>query len=281
MSEPATVSRSDLPQPATTPGRSAAPRSSSAVDRSDILRLEAAAALGWQSSDQEKLGDWRLRAEGGFTGRANSVLPLGEAGMSLPEAGAAVRAWYRSRGLPACVAVPFPLAGPGDDPLDAFLAGDGWTIRPGRGIVMTASSTTLRRPGAAVAVTIDERPDEAWFEVYHYRGQPAPPAARRLVMSAPWQAFASVYDGKTIVAIGRVAVAEGWAGLTAMEVVHTHRRRGLASSVIAALADTAADQGAQQLYLQVDDTNTGAQALYARHGFTPRHRYHYRIRAAH
>ena len=42
----------------------------------DELALEAVAARGWRAAETAELGGWLLRADGGFTGRANSVLPL-------------------------------------------------------------------------------------------------------------------------------------------------------------------------------------------------------------
>ncbi|MFD0595838.1 hypothetical protein ACFQZ4_28950 [Catellatospora coxensis] len=48
----------------------------------------------------EELGAWRLRAAGGYTGRANSALPVGDPGLPLPEAIDAVVAFYRRQGLP-------------------------------------------------------------------------------------------------------------------------------------------------------------------------------------
>jgi N-acetylglutamate synthase len=61
--------------------------------------LERAAALHWQAPETEPLGEWRLRAGAGFTGRANSALPLGDPGLPLPEAVTAVEDWYRRRDL--------------------------------------------------------------------------------------------------------------------------------------------------------------------------------------
>jgi ribosomal protein S18 acetylase RimI-like enzyme len=127
------------------------------------------------------------------------------------------------------------------------------------------------------AMTLAAEPDEDWLSRYHYRGTVLPPIARRLLLSAPWQAFGSVRaDGQTI-AIGRVAAAGGWAGLTAIEVDLGHRRRGLGRAVTGALAAAAADRGLTGLYLQVEAENTVAQALYHRLGFTDHHRYHYRV----
>lgn len=83
------------------------------------------------------------------------------------------------------------------------------------------------RGGALVRIT--SRPDDGWLARYHCRGRELPPAALRLLLSAPWQAFASAVTGGQTVAIGRVSIAAGWAGLTAIEVAPEHRRTGLGS----------------------------------------------------
>jgi len=62
-----------------------------------VTDLERAAALHWQAPDIQPLGDWLLRAAAGFTGRANSALPVGDPGLPLPDAVAAVEDWYRRR----------------------------------------------------------------------------------------------------------------------------------------------------------------------------------------
>jgi hypothetical protein len=66
-----------------------------------------------------------LRAARGFTGRANSALAVGDPGVPLDDALAAVGDWYRARGLPAMIAVPMPLPGAGSAPraLDDYLSG--------------------------------------------------------------------------------------------------------------------------------------------------------------
>ena len=73
--------------------------------------LERVAAAHWRGTEEEWLGDWLLRAAGGFTGRANSALPLGDPGLPLDDALAAVTRWYRERGLAPMIAVPAPLHG--------------------------------------------------------------------------------------------------------------------------------------------------------------------------
>jgi len=240
-----------------------------------IGALEGAAAGSWRAPEQERLGGWLLRAGTGFTGRANSALAVGEPGRPLGEAVKAVCAWYRARGLPPMIAVPFPMAGAGASAVDRYLEARGWRVRSGAAIVMTAPPGLIA--SADGLVELDPEPDQAWLGRYHYRGTELPAIARRLLLSAPWQAFGSVRaDGQTI-AIGRVAAADGWAGLTAIEVDPGHRRQGLASKVTGALAAAAAGRGVTGLYLQVEEENAGARALYRRLGFTDHHRYHYRV----
>jgi len=132
----------------------------------------------------------------------------------------------------------------------------------------------------AERVDLHLEPTRAWLDHYHYWGQRLPPIARQLLVSAPFQAFASIRRNGRIVAIGRVAVADGWGGLTAVEVHPGHRRTGLATAITAALAAAAAAHGAASLYLQVTAGNQAARALYARAGFTEHHGYHYRVAPA-
>jgi ribosomal protein S18 acetylase RimI-like enzyme len=180
------------------------------------------------------------------------------------------------------IAVPAPLTGPPGE-LDGLLDERGWTYRDGPAVVMTASPAAIAGPapaGAAPArppVSVADAPDEAWLGMYHYRGQALPPVARRLLMSAPWQAFASVREDGQTIAIGRVAADAGWAGITAIETAPQHRRRGLATAVTAALAARAVRHGDAGLYLQVEDGNAAARRLYEGMGFAGHHRYHYRV----
>ncbi|NJQ00995.1 GNAT family N-acetyltransferase [Streptomyces sp. PLAI1-29] len=76
-------------------------------------------------------------------------------------------------------------------------------------------------------------------------------------------------------AVGRCVVDGRWAGFSAVETAPELRRRGLASRVMAALADRALAEGASAAYLQVETDNEAARALYGRLGFTVHHRYHH------
>jgi len=234
--------------------------------------LERAAALHWQAPDIQPLGEWLLRAAGGFTGRANSALPLGDPGLPLPEAVAAVEDWYRRRDLRPMIVLP---QGAGPDPLPAYLAERSWVPRPGPAFVMTAAVADL--PARPCDVRFSPEPDAAFLGLYRYRGQDLPPIARTLMMSAPWQAFGTICrDGRTV-ACGRISVAGDLGVLTAVEVDATCRRQGLGAAITSGLAAAAAGQGARRILLQVETGNAPARALYLRCGFRDSHRYHYVI----
>lgn len=245
--------------------------------------LETLAADHWQAAATERLGQWLLRADGGFTGRANSALALGDPGMPLPEALPAVRDWYAGQGLTpmACLATGRP-----GDPDAGTLAATrdafdraGWLERPGAGaFVLTGSAGALRgaaRPPDGLRLALLDSPDDEWLQVYNYRGRPLPDRARRLLHSAPEQVFAAVVDGDRTVAVARGSLAHAWAGITAVEVVPTHRRRGLARLLCTALAGWSWERGARSVFVQVGVDNEAALALYLGCGFERHHRYDY------
>jgi N-acetylglutamate synthase len=240
-----------------------------------IADLERVAALGWRAPEESSLGDWVLRAAEGFTGRANSVLAIGDPGLPIDAAIAQARGWYAERGLSTLISTAFPVGRPDASEVDRFLRDHGWPVLRGA-IVMTASAEAVARQ--ADGVEVRDEPDEDWLDLYRYRGERPPPISRRLLNSAPWQAFGSVrLDGHTV-AIGRVAVAAAWAGLTAIEVAPNYRRRGLGRLVTQALLAAAMTRDdVSGVYLQVDDTNSAARALYRQLGFADHHAYHYRV----
>ncbi|MGH3360345.1 MAG: GNAT family N-acetyltransferase, cg3035/Rv0428c family, partial [Nocardioidaceae bacterium] len=72
-------------------------RSASAYSVDELTRI---CTRGWPPTESEPLGEWLLRAAGGFTGRANSVAVHGEPGLDFAAAIERVIAYYTDRGLP-------------------------------------------------------------------------------------------------------------------------------------------------------------------------------------
>lgn len=264
------------------PARAAPPHRALAV-----ADLERVMALHWRAPVAEPLGTWLLRSAEGFTNRANSVLAAGLPGADLGEAVARGRAWYAARGRPALAALPRPFDEAPDvaelAAVAAAFAADGWRVIPDRGaFVLTAATAALAAPpGVAppdppgLRVRLAATPDARWLGLYHYRGEPLPPIATTLLVSAPEQTFVSVLDGDRTVAVGRGSLGGGWAGVTAVEVDAGYRRRGLARLVLARVAAWAGERGARSTYVQVADTNAVARRLYESAGFAHHHRYDY------
>jgi ribosomal protein S18 acetylase RimI-like enzyme len=250
-----------------------------------ITDLERIAAAHWRGTEEEWLGGWLLRAAEGFTGRANSALPLGDPGMPLDQALDAVTEWYRARGLPPMIVVPMGLAAdPAGHQLDRHLSERQWLMRPGPAFVMLADLPLGVRPHELLPgreVRLSPEPDDAWAARYHYRGQDhLPPVARKVLTSAREQLFVSIRDGGSVLAIARLSMAGGLAGITAVEVHPDHRRQGLGAAITEAACLAAGRRGLDRVFLQVEVDNAGARALYKRLGFRDSHRYHYRIAPA-
>jgi ribosomal protein S18 acetylase RimI-like enzyme len=114
--------------------------------------------------------------------------------------------------------------------------------------------------------------------MHRYRGRSdLPPVRLKVLMSAASQAFVSIRDGESAVAVARVSVAEDWAGITSVEVDQAFRRRGLGTAITAACCAEAFRRGVKRVFLQVEAGNEAAKTLYERCGFTYSHRYRYRL----
>jgi len=241
----------------------------------EILALEATAAQGWRARDTLESHGWLLRADAGYTSRANSVLPVAQLTVPLDAALNEARDWYADRGLPLQIQLPLHAR----RLLDAELGERGWPASPDTW-VLVGRLDSLRADGAARdEVRIAAAPDDAW--VARFRAGAMPPAARALLTRHDRAGFAEVRRDGATVAIGRGAVDDGWLGITAVEVDPDARRQGLAQAIMRALWQWAADEhGATRGYVQVVADNDAALELYERLGYWQHHLYRYRTMPA-
>ncbi|MEU7495528.1 GNAT family N-acetyltransferase [Streptomyces griseofuscus] len=235
--------------------------------------LARVTSRGWRPVESERLGEWEMRAAGGYTRRANSVLPLGDPGCPLDAALAAVRRWYGERGLPAYVQTATGAEGT-QELLGAELERRGWVREVSAEVWIGALAPLADRPEGADVVLAREA-DEAWLARYQRKG--VSEVALRVLSAGPSVWFATVpgEPGGAPAAIGRCVVDGRWAGFAAVEVDPDRRRQGLATEVMAALARRALAEGASAGWLQVESDNAPARALYTGLGFSRHHAYHH------
>lgn len=157
--------------------------------------------------------------------------------------------------------------------LDALLAARGYAVT-GRTLVMTAGTE------AVTAAAGDPG------EVEHVDDQARWAALSEAVtgsadgMSVIGRiASKAVLLAKDGIGLGMAVTEDGWTGIFCMATHPGHRRKGVARAVLAAAARWSEEQGASRLYLQVEEDNLPARALYEGLGFTKSHGYHYRLRA--
>ncbi|MEU2663192.1 GNAT family N-acetyltransferase [Micromonospora sp. DT46] len=239
-----------------------------------VVELELAADEAWPAAVRGRLGDWRLRAADGWTGRANSALPVGDPDRPLPAALDAVERWYADLGQPPMVNTPLPLAAPVGAELDAR----GWVGRPPvlvQTVPLAGLPPAAPEPAGAPPVELTAEPSDDWLAVAAGRKGGLPDAARHVLTAVDQVRFAHVYADGTLLAIGRGTVTgQGrWLGLSLVEVLPEARRQGLAGRIIRALADWGAATGASRAFLQVEQRNTPAVTLYRTLGFTTHHTY--------
>ena len=261
------------------PSRAAPPHRALSVGTLELVMAEH-----WVAPEQDWLGGWLLRAASGFTNRANSVLAVGEPGMPMDSALIEVIDWYEDRSQRPIAATPEPRLNEDDTEQLLWAAGAfrtaGWVaVHQAGAHVLTAATGELRavtpEVPAGLTLTVDDAPDRAWLDQYHYKGQELPEVGRALLMSAPAQAFVSIRDGARTVGVTRVSVAQRWAGVTAVEVAPEYQRQGLARAMLGAACQWAWQHSCASVYVQVGEVNLPAQALYLSAGFEHHHIYEY------
>jgi GNAT superfamily N-acetyltransferase len=256
-----------------------------------ITDLQRVMAWHWQAPESQRSRGWLLRAADGFTGRANSAIPLDvrprPAGPAIADDLALIRSWYTARSLvpTVCVAGPLPGGTSGDEVTSTVRAAAlaaGWQVVPGgSALVMTARASHLRSTlppvdlPAGLSVTVGSEPDEAWLANYGDARGDLPEVATALLLSASEQIFVSIREDGRTVGVARGSLGGGWAGLTAVEVAPSSRRRGLGTALLRTVADWAHATRTPSVFLQVNETNEIAQSMYRRTGFDVHHRYDY------
>ncbi len=247
----------------------------------NIADLQRIMSRGWPGLEQERLGEWVVRFGGGYTGRANSALAVGDPGRPVALAVEDVMARYAGRGQDAIVQVCYPADGVAalsdSAELDALLAArDFHVVTPS--FAMTAAVSHMASSGRSAPESLDikfsDDPDDL-LALY----PDDLPIRRAVMMAGPARYLAIRDDADRVVARARLALVDSWCGVSDLHIVEHLRGRGIGQVAMAALVGEAKRHGCDTAYLQVMTSNTRAIAFYERLGWRIHHAYHYRRKA--
>lgn len=242
----------------------------------EIRALEAAAADGWPGLQRAWIDGWLLRGGQGYTGRANSAVPLGSSGNpAVADAQTLHRIgeWYTAHGLPLQLLLPDRLAPAPPD----------WRTW-NETVVLALDIADFTLPQGPPMVRIADEPDGAWLSLHRHRGGDtdigSTPVVEVLTAVRAGELGFATLGLPSPLAIGRAAVTTApdgrqWVGLTCIAVADAHRRHGLGSLLCAELIRWGHKRGATHTYVQVESGNEAALALYQEMGFLEHHRYRY------
>lgn len=240
-------------------------------DRVSSAEVEHRALSGWLAL-HEPLGEWTLRAAGGFTGRANSCQAVGDPGMAIAAAADRIVEYSAEHAIAPLAQV---VAGSAEE---QALRDLGWTDTyvPTEVLAIRLADflgEVMPDPGVRVSNTLSPQ----WWQAYQLsRPNDADPAMLKMILDGqPPRAFAGVETGAETVAIGRGHLSRDWLGLASVWTAPEHRRQGWATKIMIGLGHWAARRGARYAYLQVATANAAAITAYERLGFARHHRYLY------
>ncbi|MFI6101230.1 GNAT family N-acetyltransferase [Lentzea sp. NPDC051213] len=206
-----------------------------------------------------------MRAAGGFTGRANSTLTSGDPGLPIPAALARAETFAREHGIKTTAHVVI------GSRWEQAIADAGWQVdldHPGG-----AESLVMTGPLEKFADGVAENRDlPGWWEL---TAGSEVTAVHRHVLGTGEVCFASLEENGTVIAAVRGAVVEDLLHVARLAVRPSHRRQGLATTLMRQLAGWGLEQGATTCALQVAEHNEAAIRLYEELGCTEHHRYRY------
>jgi GNAT superfamily N-acetyltransferase len=250
-----------------------------AVSSPEMVRgLQERAARAVPAELTEDAGGWWLRHAPGCGWWVGTVLPHGDARAGeLVHRVVRAEEFYAGHGAAARFQIS-PTACP--EGLDTVLAERGYRRQGLTSLQVALTAHVLEQlPAGSLRVRLDDRPARAWFEVWHaVNGHDGGWRAERDMLGRVRRpsAYACAMTGGDVVAVGRAVADTGWAGVFSMATLPRARGKGVARTVLGALAGWAGAHQAGHMYLQVERGNIPALRLYERTGFREISGYHYR-----
>lgn len=240
--------------------------------------LDELMANAWPPLVEEEHGGWRYRWAEGVTRRANSAMAQGADG-TWDERVEQAEAFYRGHGAPTLIQVSTASAPPA---LAQWLEARGYRSTARTLVQAALSGDVATRARRTVDVVIADAPTDEWFRAYWSveagRGRAhSAQAVLRSSLLAPRlpTAFAAARRGSQVIGVGQMVIERGWGGIQCMATDPSHRRQGVARTILEGLAEEAVRRGVGQMYLAALADNDAAIALYEGAGFRTTHEYSY------
>ena len=236
-----------------------------------IAELEALSTHTWPPREIKNVGSWQLRISDGVTYRANSVFvsgppSFGDPGFEIDQAIEQVEKIYADANLPAV----FHLVHPMYQEFADYLIDKGWKERVGAAFMVCditdLSDITGTLTKKNLTLLNQDSPTPEFLALHNDE------ILETIMNSYPAHYLSLCSDGVTV-ATARMAISNSWAIVTRLIVAESHRRQGLAELLMQAAIAISHGEGANKICLQVDRSNSGAQALYDKLGFRVHHTY--------
>ena len=234
-----------------------------------VLELDQICDLTWPATENIENSGWLMRAAGGVTNRANSVLPLAaslEAGAlnNFAEKLALAQDFYSERNLPTIFQVALPTWQLLSDKLRSMGA-----IETLRGNTMVADLTSAKpKMPAGIEIVQSDQFNDDWLGI-----QPTP-GIEKILSGCAATYLRLISNGQTV-AVCRIALANGWSSITRVYVHQDFRGKGLGKTIMAVALESSFEQGATKAVLQVEASNAIAIGVYESLGFNFHHEYSY------
>ena len=247
-----------------------------------VKTIEDMSLNAWPSHQMQFYDGWVLRFSFFYTHRTNCVEQIGASRLPLHEKVEWCEEMYRRWRTP-CIFKITPLT---DPVLVSILEERGYHIEaPATVMTMDLRSAAPQSSPAAkdCELVIKERVDSEWLSaLFVLKGTNDPDHLR--VVPAMYDAVPkdetsvlAKYEGVAC-GTGLAIYDRDYAGIYAINVAPSLRRRGIASQMLDTLIDSAVNKGARGAYLQVRCGNDAAMSLYRRIGFSPLYDYHFMVR---
>jgi GNAT superfamily N-acetyltransferase len=243
------------------------------MHRSQLERIEEAALNAWPAPRQVIYDGWLLRFASGYTKRANSINPLYPSSIPFDEKIAHCEKLYALAGLPALFRLPEPFTPDGLVPAltKAGYAAFDPTLVLGREVHV--------QDGGSNGVEVRQMEKDAWLCLRaDLTGKSLAKWMKHgeiLNTIIPRKALFGLFAKGKPLACGMGVVEGNLLGFFSVLTAPTERKKGYGRKMMHVLTNWGVREGADYGYLQVEDDNEPAKAMYTRLGFSLCYKYDY------